>query len=393
MSRNRWTLGLCGLFVLAACRAAGDQHYTIDGDAAAITQQGTALLWRFGEAMEVEEIARVPIAHGRFRFSGTVDWICPAGIAILAAEEVDKTLAKTDLILEPGQTRVVMRKYPQEAQIQGGPYYRKVFASWQQDPRYIAAAKKADEINARMDDKMPEADSAKLWQEANRHQREALGIESEVLAKVYASDPDPLVRFLAFEQKQMADGMTGKMQDAATRIAALEALQKQLPGNVQVTRAIGRIKEVEERLANSKAIKPGAAIHDFTAPDIDGKEFRLSQVFQQQKYVLVEFWASWCGPCRAEIPNLKQAYQGYHDKGFEIVSFSLDDKMAAWRKASDEEKLPWVNTCDLKAFGSPIIKMFGVLGVPANYLVDRNGTIVDMNLRGKALEQKLGELL
>src|SRR5699024_2728385 len=107
------------------------------------------------------------------------------------------------------------------------------------------------------------------------------------------------------------------------------------------------------------------------------------------------FWASWCGPCRAEIPNLKKEYKKYHDKGFEIVSFSLDHKREAWEKALKEEQMPWINISDLKAYTSPIVKDYGISGIPAEYLVDsETGKIVASlgNLRGDNLGKKLSEL-
>jgi len=115
-------------------------------------------------------------------------------------------------------------------------------------------------------------------------------------------------------------------------------------------------------------------------------------VVGENKLVLLEFWASWCGPCRAEIPNMKKAYSKFHAQGFEIFSFTIDSDKAAWAKASKTEELPWIDT----GFGAESTpkKLYEVTGVPANYLIDAaTGNVLARNLRGDALDAKLNELL
>ncbi|MFS4455682.1 TlpA family protein disulfide reductase [Maribacter sp. 2304DJ31-5] len=148
-----------------------------------------------------------------------------------------------------------------------------------------------------------------------------------------------------------------------------------------------------EIINNDKTVGVGKAIKDFTAKNLSGEEFHLADVLKKNKYTLVEFWASWCGPCRAEIPHMKEAYKLYNKKGFEIVSFTLDHKRESWVKASKEEQLPWIDTGDLLARKSPVVKMYGVNGIPANFLVDQTGKIIAQDLRGKKLDKKLEELL
>ena len=132
----------------------------------------------------------------------------------------------------------------------------------------------------------------------------------------------------------------------------------------------------------------------FSALTLDGEEVRLEDVLKENEYTLVEFWASWCGPCIAEIPYLKDAYAKYRDKGFEILSVNLDEDPAAWETASVEEyDIPWVNVCDGEAFDSTIAKLYRVKAIPANYLITSDGKRVARHLRGESLEAKLAELL
>lgn len=145
-------------------------------------------------------------------------------------------------------------------------------------------------------------------------------------------------------------------------------------------------KELGEALR--VAAKTGiGATPSFSLPDINGKDLSLASL--KGKVVLVDFWASWCVPCRKENPNLVKAYAKYHDKGFEIVGISLDDKKTSWLKAIEADKLTWLHASDLKAWKSDLVLEYGIKSVPTSFLVDANGKIIAKDLRGDALEKKL----
>jgi len=149
-------------------------------------------------------------------------------------------------------------------------------------------------------------------------------------------------------------------------------------------------KKLEEKLGALTAVVPGAMAPDFTQPDTTGKPLRLSSL--RGKYVLVDFWASWCSPCRAENPNLKQQYQLYKDKNFEVISVSLDENKKKWEDAIVKDGLPWLQVSDLKGWNNEAGKLYGVSGVPASFLVDPQGKIVATELRGEVLNKKLAEI-
>lgn len=134
--------------------------------------------------------------------------------------------------------------------------------------------------------------------------------------------------------------------------------------------------------------KEGTVVPDFKVKDKSGKEVALSTLRQGKKYVLIDFWASWCNPCRKEIPNLKKLYAQYSEKGFEIVSISIDQKKADWEKALKEEGLPWPNFLD----ETGVAALYKVKFVPTMYLITADGVMVGENLRGEALAEKLKEL-
>jgi thiol-disulfide isomerase/thioredoxin len=125
----------------------------------------------------------------------------------------------------------------------------------------------------------------------------------------------------------------------------------------------------------------------------EGREIKLSETVAANKYTLLDFWASWCGPCMAELPHLKAAYAEYHDKGFEIYGVSYDDNGQAWRGAITNERMDWVHVSALKGWECPTQPLYGVNSIPRNYLIDSKGTIVAKNLRGAALGVKLAEVM
>lgn len=137
----------------------------------------------------------------------------------------------------------------------------------------------------------------------------------------------------------------------------------------------------------------GKYFTDLTGKTPEGKPIKLSKYAGKGKYVLVDFWASWCGPCMAEMPNVLKAYKEFKGKGLEIVGVSLDDKLDAWKKAIADQKMTWPQMSDLKGWRSENASVYGVRGIPMTVLIDRKGNILARELRGEALFKKLKELM
>jgi len=153
----------------------------------------------------------------------------------------------------------------------------------------------------------------------------------------------------------------------------------------------GEIGRIEYELRKASSFMTG-----FEAPDLEGmtpdsQSYALSKM--RGKYVLVDFWASWCGPCRKENPNVVAQYNKYKNKGFDILGVSLDRDAAAWKRAIEQDGLPWHHISDLKGWQSQHAQLYSINSIPQTVLVDKEGKIIARNLRGETLEAKLRELL
>jgi peroxiredoxin len=153
-----------------------------------------------------------------------------------------------------------------------------------------------------------------------------------------------------------------------------------------------QVKTIKDRVKAMKTVAIGQKAPDFTMNDAEGKPVTLSSKFGP-KLLLVDFWASWCGPCRQENPNVVKVYNEFHKKGFDVFGVSLDQTKDAWLKGIADDKLTWTHVSDLQYWNNAAAKLYAVNSIPANFLIDANGTIVGHNLRGEDLYNKVKEVL
>ena len=150
-------------------------------------------------------------------------------------------------------------------------------------------------------------------------------------------------------------------------------------------------KQLAERLAILKSTQVGVKAPEFSQNDENGNPIALSEF--KGKYVLIDFWASWCGPCRAENPNVVAAFKKFNKKGFEVFGVSLDDNKEKWLEAIKKDGLTWKHVSDLKGWGNAVAKQYGVSSIPHSVLLDKEGVIIAKNLRGEELIKKLEEVV
>lgn len=222
------------------------------------------------------------------------------------------------------------------------------------------------------------------------------GLKSYTLNFMNDSQSPALAMFVLGSYQSMASqpglSLQGFSQEEVNNLITVFATR--FPTHTALTSLRTKIqsqpKQQEQPAPSSLVNKPAP---DFTLPDVNGKQVSLSSF--KGKYVLVDFWASWCGPCRRENPNVVEAYQKFKNKNFAILGVSLDrpGEKDEWIKAINEDHLTWTHVSDLKYWQSAVVDLYHIDGIPFNVLIDPNGVVIAESLREGALHQKLAEVL
>lgn len=344
-------------------------------------------------------IAWVPIgADGTFRLEVAVDKTRVATFAVVNAKAANGNTFKpnkqgNNFILEPGELKLRMIRHDY-SEITGGHYNDAVFNSWRLSDEYRQAWAESQEAQADHeqaqagigDEVLPGDDPReqarrRLWDRMVEANTKWIRLQEQGMSKVALTHPDPLARKFAIQ----ASWIVGPWQ-----ADALRSLARLTPDDPWLLSMLAPATNV----ITINAPKVGDRFVDFSGDTLEGVEVRLADVQSRNRFVLVEFWASWCGPCRVEIPHMKQAYARFRDKGFEILSYTVDEEREDWEEASAEEDLPWIDIG--MGFETELAQAYSLrnLGIPRNYLVDSGtGKIVAANLRQHKLDEKLEELL
>ncbi|HWW40843.1 TlpA disulfide reductase family protein [Pedobacter sp.] len=181
------------------------------------------------------------------------------------------------------------------------------------------------------------------------------------------------------------------MVQGKSTVIKLETFEPMFNSLRERLRTTAEGKLLVKKLEIARKTSVGVVAMDFTQPDVNGKPISLSSY--KGKYVLIDFWASWCGPCRKENPNVLKAYNEFKDKNFDVLAVSLDDKKDNWLKAVKEDGLPWTQVSDLLGFKNAAAQAYAISAIPQNFLLDPNGKIIASNLRGDALMKKLQQVI
>lgn len=224
--------------------------------------------------------------------------------------------------------------------------------------------------------------------ESSRLRQERDLIRKSTLQDIAKNLKDPLDSLLAMELGAFLVG--DEERDEAFPI--YERLAVELDEDLVSRRVVPLRDSLAANIAiesNEESLIQGQKVPDFRLADLEGNDINLYEVLNEKEIVLIDFWASWCGPCIATFPRLKKIYDDYQAKGFEIISVSLDSELVDWSESAKEQDLPWVNLGEIKGMKGPIAVDFGVQFIPKNYLVDTKGCILRKDLHSQALEEFL----
>lgn len=302
---------------------------------------------------EVEKATFTTDAEGKFSLNGEVD--LPYFAAIIGSDSISSTQVR--LFVEPGKICVEPSSESPEYEVTG----------------------------------TPSNDALILFnRESNLIMQALFMAESEEEAEAAFAQRDSLSRAMVAANKNLFGALLLSEVFYMWEDDEVKAFIEEFPAELKQTPYLAEILKLYERKANTEIGKP---YMELTLNDKEGNPVALSSLVGEGKWVLVDFWATWCEPCKAEIPALKEAYAAFHDKGFEIYGVSLDRDPEAWAAYITEHEMNWVNTLgrDGNPASAEMIDQYAVQSIPSNFLIGPDGTIVARHLRGEAVMQTLQE--
>lgn len=352
-----------GLMTLAACQESN--NYVIEGTVANGTDGEYVYLNTIGRKTEVLDSAL--IKGGKFQFKGNPEVsVFPKAVSYSSAE--GKVAAM--LFLDKGTIKVSLDKEPFVSGTKNNDNLHSFLAEYKKQNEELRDIYNSYRSDSTLTDAQRESLMAKLDEKGQAQ-------DDYVYSLMSANATNSFGAYLLVSFGSNVD------------VDKLSALLDQVPVELAGSEAISNMKEYVQRCQNTAV---GKRFVDFSMKTPEGEDVKLSDFIGKDKYTLVDFWASWCGPCRQEMPTVVEAYKQFKNKGFGIVGVSLDKDVDNWKKAIKDLNITWAQMSDLKAWQCEGASLYGVRGIPATVLINQEGIIVARNLRGEDLIKKLEEL-
>ncbi|WP_432711627.1 thioredoxin-like domain-containing protein [Pedobacter sp.] len=355
---------------LAAFTQAGD--FTVEGKVN--SKYNGAYVKLFYNQNETKFVDSVQIKKGSFKFNGNV--ALPA-LGTLSMKELEMG-DRVPLFLSAGKIRVSTKDSLKNAQITGTKLA-------EDQAQFTRIMRKEDDILMAMIYKvkqMPEgAEKQGMGAPILKIVHHYTDFKIKAIQQFVTDHPNSYVSL--YHLNNSAVGATMNYEATYPYYEKLSNEVKETP--------LG--KQFGNRLLAVKGKMDGQPYIDFVSTTPEGKSLSLKEVINKNKYTLVDFWASWCGPCRNENPNVVKTYNDFKAAGFTVLSVSLDDNTEKWKAAIEKDGMPWYHVSSLKGWNEPAAKLYNVRAIPQNVLIDQNGKVVASNLRGETLYKKVQSLM
>ena len=358
------------LLIFASCQDSKQGGYMVSGTLQGEISDTTKVYLRKSDAnLQPAETDSTTVTEGGFSFSGEITEPRLYYIFIEGAR------GAIPLILEEGKVEVKAHIDSLNAAVVTGTPQNTSYRNFLEGSRELA--RRGNSINSEMRAAMAAQDTANMSSLRDEYfelQQAGMNYEKEFVAQ----NPDAMISALVLNRM---------VQSQAVPAGEIEELFEGLTDRIRQTDVGTGIRTKLDAEMRTAIVSQAP---DFSAPTPTGETLSLNEVLG--KVTLVDFWAAWCRPCRAENPNIVRIYEKYKDKGLSILGVSLDRTEADWKKAIEDDGLVWYHVSRLQYFGE-IAELYNVTGIPASFILDENGVIIAKNLRGQALEAKIAELL